>query len=84
MDADAGVFFALWLQNPLRIAAAKPSGARLANAVARYIELTRPGPPGGAFRWAARAHRLGRPLGVRSFDRPIDAPADEDVESRPS
>jgi phosphatidylethanolamine/phosphatidyl-N-methylethanolamine N-methyltransferase len=44
MHADAGVFFALWLQKPLRIAAAKPSGARLADAVARCIELTRPGP----------------------------------------
>ena len=44
MHADAGVFFALWLQRPLRIAAAKPSGARLADAVARCIDLTRPGP----------------------------------------
>jgi phosphatidylethanolamine/phosphatidyl-N-methylethanolamine N-methyltransferase len=44
MIADAGVFFALWLQKPLRIAAAKPSGARLADAVARCIDLTRPGP----------------------------------------
>src|SRR6516165_11890871 len=43
MHADAGVFFALWLQKPLRIAAAKPSGARLADAVARCIDLTRPG-----------------------------------------
>jgi phosphatidylethanolamine/phosphatidyl-N-methylethanolamine N-methyltransferase len=44
MNADAGVFFALWLQKPLRIAALKPSGARLADAVARCIDLTRPGP----------------------------------------
>ena len=44
MDADAGVSFALWLQKPLRIAAAAPSGARLADAVARCIDLTRPGP----------------------------------------
>ena len=44
MHADAGVFFALWLQKPLRIAAAKPSGARLADAVARCIDLRRPGP----------------------------------------
>ena len=44
MHTDAGVFFALWLQKPLRIAAAKPSGARLADAVARCIDLTRPGP----------------------------------------
>jgi phosphatidylethanolamine/phosphatidyl-N-methylethanolamine N-methyltransferase len=44
MNADAGVFFSLWLQKPLRIAAAKPSGARLADAVARCIDLTRPGP----------------------------------------
>ena len=44
MNADAGVFFALWLQKPLRIAAVKPSGARLADVVARCIDLTRPGP----------------------------------------
>jgi phospholipid N-methyltransferase len=36
VNADAGVFFALWLQKPLRIAAANPSGA-LADAVARCI-----------------------------------------------
>ena len=44
MNADASVFFALWLQKPLQIAAANPSGARLADAVARYIDLARPGP----------------------------------------
>jgi phosphatidylethanolamine/phosphatidyl-N-methylethanolamine N-methyltransferase len=44
MSADAGVFFALWLQKPLRIAAVKPSGARLADTVARCIDLRRPGP----------------------------------------
>ena len=44
MNADACVFFALWLQKPLRIAAANPSGARLADAVARCIDLARPGP----------------------------------------
>jgi phosphatidylethanolamine/phosphatidyl-N-methylethanolamine N-methyltransferase len=44
VDADASLFFALWLQKPLRIAAAAPSGARLADAVARCIDLTRPGP----------------------------------------
>ena len=44
MNADANVFFALWLQKPLRIAAATPSGARLADAVARCIDLKRPGP----------------------------------------
>ncbi len=43
MNADANVFFALWLQKPLRIAAANPSGARLADAVARYIDRKRPG-----------------------------------------
>src|SRR5437899_2581565 len=44
VHADASVFFALWLQKPLRIAAANPSGARLADAVARCIDLARPGP----------------------------------------
>jgi phosphatidylethanolamine/phosphatidyl-N-methylethanolamine N-methyltransferase len=44
VNADACVFFSLWLQKPLRIAAANPSGARLADAVARCIDLARPGP----------------------------------------
>jgi phosphatidylethanolamine/phosphatidyl-N-methylethanolamine N-methyltransferase len=44
VNADAGVFFALWLQKPLCIAATNPSGARLADAVARCIDLARPGP----------------------------------------
>jgi phosphatidylethanolamine/phosphatidyl-N-methylethanolamine N-methyltransferase len=44
VNADAGVFFALWLQKPLRIAAANPSGGRLADAVARCIDLARQGP----------------------------------------
>jgi phosphatidylethanolamine/phosphatidyl-N-methylethanolamine N-methyltransferase len=42
--ADATVFFGLWLQKPLRIAAANPSGSRLADAIARYVELGRGGP----------------------------------------
>src|SRR6516162_6931048 len=44
VNADASVFFGLWLQKPLRIAAANPSGVRLADTVARCIDLTRPGP----------------------------------------
>jgi phospholipid N-methyltransferase len=39
--ADASVFFALWLQKPMRIAAANPSSARLADTVARSIDLGR-------------------------------------------
>ena len=35
MAAEAGVFFALWVQKPLRIAAANPSGVRLADAMLR-------------------------------------------------
>jgi phosphatidylethanolamine/phosphatidyl-N-methylethanolamine N-methyltransferase len=42
--ADATVFFGLWLQRPLRIAAANPSSAHLADAVARNVALERPGP----------------------------------------
>jgi phosphatidylethanolamine/phosphatidyl-N-methylethanolamine N-methyltransferase len=42
--ADTSVFFALWLQRPLRIAATNPSGTRLADAVARCIDLALPGP----------------------------------------
>ena len=44
MAADASVFFALWLQKPLRIAAANPSGGRLADVLAAQVELARPGP----------------------------------------
>src|SRR5215472_6640443 len=44
VTTDATVFFALWLQRPLRIAAANPSGVHLADAVARCIDLARPGP----------------------------------------
>jgi phosphatidylethanolamine/phosphatidyl-N-methylethanolamine N-methyltransferase len=42
--ADPIIFFGLWLQKPLGIAAANPSGRRLANAIARCVELARPGP----------------------------------------
>jgi phosphatidylethanolamine/phosphatidyl-N-methylethanolamine N-methyltransferase len=38
------VFFALWLQKPLRIAAVNPSGQRLADVIAAQVDLTRPGP----------------------------------------
>lgn len=44
MAADASVFFALWLQKPLHIAAANPSGGRLADAIAAQVKLARPGP----------------------------------------
>ena len=44
MAADAAVFFGLWLQKPLQIAATKPSGPHLADALARFVELERPGP----------------------------------------
>lgn len=44
MAADASVFFALWLQKPLRIAAASPSGGCLADAIAAQVDLARPGP----------------------------------------
>jgi phosphatidylethanolamine/phosphatidyl-N-methylethanolamine N-methyltransferase len=40
---DASMFFGLWLQKPLRIAAANPSGARLADAIASFVDLSRPG-----------------------------------------
>lgn len=44
MAADATVFFGLWLQKPLRIAAASPSGSYLADVLADCVELERPGP----------------------------------------
>jgi phosphatidylethanolamine/phosphatidyl-N-methylethanolamine N-methyltransferase len=42
--ADFALFFGLWLRKPLGIAAASPSGARLADRVARLVDLSRPGP----------------------------------------
>jgi phosphatidylethanolamine/phosphatidyl-N-methylethanolamine N-methyltransferase len=42
--ADLTVFFGLWLQKPLRIAATNPSGMRFADALARCASLDRPGP----------------------------------------
>jgi phosphatidylethanolamine/phosphatidyl-N-methylethanolamine N-methyltransferase len=44
LPIDGIVFFGLWLQNPLRIAAANPSGARLADAFASLVDFARPGP----------------------------------------
>jgi phosphatidylethanolamine/phosphatidyl-N-methylethanolamine N-methyltransferase len=44
MAANATIFFGLWLQKPLRIAAANPSGAHLADRFAGYVDLRRPGP----------------------------------------
>jgi phosphatidylethanolamine/phosphatidyl-N-methylethanolamine N-methyltransferase len=43
VSAGATVFFGLWLQKPMRIAAANPSGRRFADALARCVELDRPG-----------------------------------------
>ena len=44
MAANATIFFGLWLQKPLRIAAANPSSARLADALASFVDFRRPGP----------------------------------------
>lgn len=44
MSEDAALFFGLWLQRPLQIAAITPSSARLATAMARLVDLARPGP----------------------------------------
>ena len=44
MAADATIFFGLWLQKPLRIAAANPSGPYLADTLAHCVELEKPGP----------------------------------------
>jgi len=41
--AHTTIFFGLWLQKPLRIAATNPSGTRLADAMARCVALDRPG-----------------------------------------
>jgi phosphatidylethanolamine/phosphatidyl-N-methylethanolamine N-methyltransferase len=44
MSAHATIFFGLWLQKPLRIAAANPSGTYLADTLASFVDLRRPGP----------------------------------------
>ena len=43
MPGDAALFFGLWLQRPLRIAAVTPSSARFAKAMAELVDLGRPG-----------------------------------------
>jgi phosphatidylethanolamine/phosphatidyl-N-methylethanolamine N-methyltransferase len=43
MPSDAVLFFHLWLQKPLRIAAITPSTTHLGNAMARLVDLNRPG-----------------------------------------
>src|SRR6266851_2291973 len=44
MRGDYALFFGLWLQKPLQIAAVTPSGARLASIMARLVDFDRPGP----------------------------------------
>lgn len=44
MKGEAGLFFGLWLQRPLQIAAVSPSGDRLALAMASIVDLSQPGP----------------------------------------
>jgi phosphatidylethanolamine/phosphatidyl-N-methylethanolamine N-methyltransferase len=43
MSGDAALFFGLWLQKPLQIAAITPSSARLASVMAELVDFTRPG-----------------------------------------
>lgn len=43
MLGDGALFFSLWLQKPLQIAAVCPSGNRLADGMARLADLRRPG-----------------------------------------
>ncbi len=44
MFGDAALFFGLWLQKPLQIAAITPSSTRLATVIANLVDLSRPGP----------------------------------------
>lgn len=44
MFGDAALFFGLWLQKPLQIAAITPSSTRLAAVMAGLVDLSRPGP----------------------------------------
>ena len=43
MSGDAALFFGLWLQKPLQIAAVTPSSARFASVMARLVDFARPG-----------------------------------------
>ncbi|HXP03992.1 MAG TPA: methyltransferase domain-containing protein [Stellaceae bacterium] len=44
MFGDAALFFGLWLQKPLQIAAITPSSARLATVMSGLVDFSRPGP----------------------------------------
>lgn len=44
MSGDAALFFGLWLQKPLQIAAITPSSMHFAAAMAELVDLDRPGP----------------------------------------
>jgi phosphatidylethanolamine/phosphatidyl-N-methylethanolamine N-methyltransferase len=44
MRGDYALFFGLWLQKPLQIAAVTPSSKRLASVMAKLVDLSRPGP----------------------------------------
>jgi hypothetical protein len=81
MAADASVFLSLWLQKPLGIAAANPSGGRLADAVAVQVDFARPGPVRA---WGAGTGSLTRPPGcTRDGPSPRVAPATGDRPSQP-
>jgi phospholipid N-methyltransferase len=43
MFGDAALFFGLWLQKPLQIAAIAPSSTRLATVMANLVDWSRPG-----------------------------------------
>lgn len=44
MRGDYALFFGLWLQKPLQIAAVTPSSKRLAQVMAELVDFERPGP----------------------------------------
>jgi phosphatidylethanolamine/phosphatidyl-N-methylethanolamine N-methyltransferase len=44
MRGDNALFFGLWLQKPLQIAAVTPSGNRLGQVMAELVDFARPGP----------------------------------------
>jgi phosphatidylethanolamine/phosphatidyl-N-methylethanolamine N-methyltransferase len=44
MRGDYALFFGLWLQKPLQIAAVTPSSKRFARVMAELVDLNRPGP----------------------------------------
>jgi phosphatidylethanolamine/phosphatidyl-N-methylethanolamine N-methyltransferase len=76
MFGDAALFFGLWLQKPLQIAAITPSSTRLADVMAGLVDPSRPGPvlelgagTGGLTRGLLR--RVSQPERIIALEREV-------------